>query len=174
MRASFPFRPVTFLRSSSGLGLATALDLLAANAHVSIVDRSPPPESASLPASRTRYVQTDITDVKQIQEAVDATVKWTGETGAPLGGVINCAGVGTAAKIINASNEPHHLDLWDFAIAVNLTGSFNLTRLALQHLVKVEPEDTPDGERGVVIFVSSAAAVRLFICSNTLITSCIV
>ncbi|KAG6878876.1 hypothetical protein C0992_006966 [Termitomyces sp. T32_za158] len=150
----------TFIVSggSSGLGLATVLDLLAANAHVSIVDRSPPPESASLPASRTRYLQTDITDVKQIQEAVDATVQWTGETHAPLGGVINCAGVGTAAKILNASNEPHDLDLWDFAIAVNLTGSFNLTRLALPHLVKVKPEDTPDGERGVVIFVSSAAA----------------
>ncbi|KAG6900631.1 hypothetical protein C0993_007308 [Termitomyces sp. T159_Od127] len=150
----------TFIVSggSSGLGLATVLDLLAANACVSILDRSPPPESASLPASHTRYIQTDITDVRQIQEAVDTTVQWTSETQKPLGGVINCAGVGTAAKILNSSNEPHDLDLWDFAIAVNLTGSFNLTRLVLPHLVKVKPEDTPDGERGVVIFVSSAAA----------------
>lgn len=81
-------------------------------------------------------------------------------TGARLGGVINCAGVGTAGKIIDATGEPHSMDLWDFTIAVNLTGSFNLTRLVLQHLVKVEPEDGEDGERGVVVFVSSAAAVR--------------
>jgi len=50
------------------------------------------------------------------------------------------------------------LDIWDFTIAVNLTGSFNLTRLVLEHLVKVDPESGTDGERGVVIFVSSAAA----------------
>lgn len=41
---------------------------------------------------------------------------------------------------------------------VNLTGSFNLTRLVLEHLIKVDPEPGSDGERGVVIFVSSAAA----------------
>jgi 3-hydroxyacyl-CoA dehydrogenase / 3-hydroxy-2-methylbutyryl-CoA dehydrogenase len=74
--------------------------------------------------------------------------------------VINCAGVGTAEKIIDAKHEAHALDLWDFTLGVNLNGAFNLTRLALEHLVKVDPEPTEDGERGVVIFVSSAAAVR--------------
>ncbi|KAG6834716.1 hypothetical protein H0H93_007847, partial [Arthromyces matolae] len=143
---------------SSGLGLATVLDLLSSQAFIAIVDLSPPSASTSLPSSNTRYIKTDITDVAQVQAAVDATVQWTQETGAPLGGVINCAGVATAAKILDASNEPHGLDLWDFAIAVNLTGSFNLTRLVLPHLVKVKPEDTSDGERGVVVFVSSSAA----------------
>lgn len=57
------------------------------------------------------------------------------------------------------------MDLWDFALAVNLTGSFNLTRLVLKHLVKVEPEEGADGERGVVVFVSSAAAVSLLLIS---------
>ncbi|KAG6855904.1 hypothetical protein H0H87_009507 [Tephrocybe sp. NHM501043] len=150
----------TFIVSggSSGLGLATVFDLLSSDAYIAILDRAEPPASASLPASRTRYFQTDITEVSQIQAAVDATVQWTQQTDAPLGGVINCAGVGTAAKIIDASNEPHSLDLWDFAIAVNLTGSFNLTRLALPHLVNGQPEETPDGERGVIVFVSSSAA----------------
>ncbi|KAG6916467.1 hypothetical protein DXG01_006661 [Tephrocybe rancida] len=150
----------TFIVSggSSGLGLATVLDLLSFSAYIAILDRSAPPESASLPSSHTRYIQTDITEVSQIQAAVDATVQWAKETNAPLGGVINCAGVGTAAKILDASGEPHSLDLWDFAIAVNLTGSFNLSRLALPHLVKVQPEETEDGERGVIVFVSSAAA----------------
>jgi 3-hydroxyacyl-CoA dehydrogenase / 3-hydroxy-2-methylbutyryl-CoA dehydrogenase len=74
--------------------------------------------------------------------------------------VINCAGVGTAGKIIDANNEAHDLGIWDFTLDVNLNGTFNLTRLALEHLVKVDPEPTEDGERGVIIFVSSAAAVR--------------
>ncbi|KAJ7663882.1 3-hydroxy-acyl-CoA-dehydrogenase [Mycena polygramma] len=148
----------TFIVSggSSGLGLATVQDLISADAYISILDRSPPP--ADLPASKIKYYETDITKLAEIERAVDGTVEWAATRGAPLGGVINCAGVGIAAKIIDAHNEPHSLDLWDFMLAVNLTGTFNLTRLALRHLVKVTPEDGPDGERGVVVLVSSAAA----------------
>ncbi|RDB23573.1 hypothetical protein Hypma_008908 [Hypsizygus marmoreus] len=148
----------TFIVSggSSGLGLATVHSLLNAKAYVSVVDRSPPP--SDLPTSHVKFIQTDITRVEQVEKAVEDTVTWASQTEAPLGGVINCAGVGTAGKIIDAHNRPHSLDLWNFTLAVNLTGSFNLTRLALQHLVNVKPEDTPDGERGVIVFVASAAA----------------
>ena len=146
--------------SSSGLGLATVEDLLSQRAFVSVVDRSPPPNTIAHHPN-LKFFKTDITNVSQIETAVKSTVAWTRETKACLGGVINCAGVGTAAKIIDAHGEPHLLDLWDFSLAVNLTGSFNLTRLVLKHLVKVEQEEGVDGERGIVIFVSSAAAVRL-------------
>ncbi|ESK93179.1 3-hydroxyacyl- dehydrogenase [Moniliophthora roreri MCA 2997] len=141
---------------SSGLGLATVQYLIGAKAFISILDRSPPPSELS--SSQTKFFQTDITKVDEIERAVEDTVAWTKETGAVLGGVINCAGVGVAAKIIDAQNKPHTLDLWDFVLAVNLTGSFNLTRLVLKHLVHVEPEPEKDGERGVVVLVSSAAA----------------
>lgn len=40
------------------------------------------------------FVQMDITNVEQVQEAVDRTVAWSKETGAELGGVINSAGIG--------------------------------------------------------------------------------
>ncbi|KAH8832875.1 3-hydroxyacyl-CoA dehydrogenase [Flagelloscypha sp. PMI_526] len=140
---------------SSGLGLATVKNLVdSGNTYVSILDQKPPLES--LP--NTKFIELDITDAQKIQSAIDDTVQWTQTTGAPLGGVVNCAGVGTVHKIINAENEPFPLDLWNFTIEVNLTGSFNLTRLALKELVKVKPEDTPDGERGVIIFVASSAA----------------
>ncbi|KAG9223981.1 hypothetical protein CCMSSC00406_0004403 [Pleurotus cornucopiae] len=152
----------TFIVSggSSGLGLATVHDLLKANAYVSIFDRSVPP--TNLPGSHVRFFKVDITQVKEIEDAVDGTVEWTQETGARLGGVVNCAGVASAAKIIDKNGEPHPLDRWDFTLAVNATGSFNLSRIALKHLVKVVPEDTVDGERGVIIFVSSSAAVGRF------------
>lgn len=83
----------------------------------------------------------------------------------------------TDMQIIDSNNKPMSLDLWDFTLSVkyrvlhqmykhrtnvsntSLTGTFNLTRLALQHLVSVTPEEGPDGERGVVILVSSSAAV---------------
>lgn len=145
----------TSIYSSSGLGLATVLDLLACGAYVSIVDRSPPD---SLPQEKAIYIETDITSVSDIESAVSRTVAWTHETLARLGGVVNCAGIGTAAKIIDTKKEPHALDLWDYVLAVNLTGTFNLTRLALKHLVDVASEEGGDGEKGVIIMVSSAAA----------------
>jgi len=49
--------------------------------------------------------------------------------------------------------------VWNLAIDINLTGTFNLTRIACKHLVKV-PTEGPDGERGVVVMVASSAAVR--------------
>ncbi|KAJ3813477.1 3-hydroxyacyl-CoA dehydrogenase [Lentinula aff. lateritia] len=148
----------TFIVSggSSGLGLATVQMLVQAKSYVSILDREPPP--SDIIGAQVKFFPTDITVINDIEKAVDETVNWTKQTGAALGGVINCAGVAAGAKIIDAQNEPHSLDLWDFVLAVNLTGTFNLTRLALKHMVHNEPEEGPDAERGVIVLVSSSAA----------------
>lgn len=138
--------------------------LVHANAYVSILDRAPPPSDIEGP--QAKFFQTDITIVSDIEKAVEEAVAWTKQTDALLGGVICSAGVGAGAKIIDAQNEPHSLDLWDFVLAVNLTGTFNLTRLALKHMVHNQPEESIDGERGVVILVSSSAAVRLSVESS--------
>lgn len=60
--------------------------------------------------------------------------------------------------MINPEGKIHSLELWDETLVVNLTGTFNLTRLALEHLTRVKPEGS-DGERGVVIMVASEVAV---------------
>jgi len=148
----------TFLVSggSSGLGLATVEMLIQAKAYISILDKSPPPENVIGP--QVKFYQTDIAVVADIEKAVEETVAWTTQTGAILRGVVNSAGVAAGAKIIDSRNEPHSLDLWDFVLAVNLTGTFNLTRLALKHMVRSEPDEGLDGERGVIILVSSSAA----------------
>lgn len=159
--------------------------LVQANAYVSILDRAPPP--SVIEGDQVRFFQTDITLVGAIEKAVEETVAWTKETGNPagptiregiyshedidfaLGGVINCAGVGAGAKIIDAQNEPHSLELFEFVLAVNLTGSFNLTRLALKHMVHNKPEEGVDGERGVIVLVSSSAAVSCLLNRKLLI-----
>ncbi|EIN05571.1 3-hydroxyacyl-CoA dehydrogenase [Punctularia strigosozonata HHB-11173 SS5] len=160
---------------SSGLGLATAQNLLEAGAYISVLDLNPPPEQLHIQSgsscqeynARVKYFETDITSLSDIERAVAGTVQWFKDSGAPLGGVINCAGVGLPSKILDYKKEPHPLDRWEFVMAVNLTGSFNLTRLCLPHLASVEPElpteetrdtSSADGERGVVVFASSAAA----------------
>ncbi|KAI5121872.1 hypothetical protein M0805_001080 [Coniferiporia weirii] len=146
----------TFIISggSSGLGLATAYTLLDAGASVSVLDLH---ENDELRGERVRFFKTDITADGEVEAAVEGTVSWAKETGATLGGVVNCAGIATAAKVIDAHGNPHSLDLWNFAVAVNLTGAFNLTRLVCKHLINVTPEGS-DGERGIVIFVASSAA----------------
>ncbi|KAH8116318.1 short chain type dehydrogenase [Phellopilus nigrolimitatus] len=149
----------TFIISggSSGLGLATAHNLLDVDAFVSILDLNENVDLSKEFDKRVKFFKVDITKDDEVNSAVEGTVAWTHETGAHLGGVINCAGVATAAKIIDARGDPHSLDLWNFAIAVNLTGTFNLSRLVCKHLVQVPPEGV-DNERGIVIFVASSAA----------------
>ncbi|KAJ7249495.1 putative 3-hydroxyacyl-CoA dehydrogenase [Mycena haematopus] len=137
---------------ASGLGLATVKDLVDANARVVILDRAELQET--FPTDLVLFIRLDITRLDDVARAVNDAVAWTERTGAYLGGVINCAG---SAQIIDARGKPHSIENWQRHLDVNLTGAFNLTRLVLEHLVRVPPEDD-DGERGVVILVSSTAA----------------
>jgi 3-hydroxyacyl-CoA dehydrogenase/3-hydroxy-2-methylbutyryl-CoA dehydrogenase len=61
--------------------------------------------------------------------------------------------------MIDKSGNSHPLDLFEFVVSLNLTGTFNLTRLVVAEIAKQEPVG-PDGERGIVIMVSSSSAVR--------------
>ncbi|KAJ6580874.1 hypothetical protein B0H19DRAFT_486894 [Mycena capillaripes] len=140
---------------SSGLGLATVQDLIDAKARVVILDRAEPQEAFT--TDRVLFIRIDITRLDDVALAVKDAVAWTKQTGAILGGVINCAGIGANEAIIDARGKPHSVENWERHLAINLTGPFNLTRLVLEHLIRVPPEDG-DGERGVVILVSSTAA----------------
>jgi NAD(P)-dependent dehydrogenase (short-subunit alcohol dehydrogenase family) len=52
-----------------------------------------------LSPAAVKFFHTDITKLAEIERAIEETMAWTKETGATLGGVINCAGVGAAAKV---------------------------------------------------------------------------
>ena len=86
--------------------------------YIAILDRSALP--TDLVSSRAENFKPHITDVAQIDGAVEGTVQCVKDMEAVLDGVINCAGVGTAAKTIHG--EPHSLDLWNSAIDMNLSG----------------------------------------------------
>ncbi|KAF7371083.1 3-hydroxy-acyl-CoA dehydrogenase [Mycena sanguinolenta] len=129
--------------SSSGLGLAAVKDLVDADARVVILDRADPQETFE--TERVLFIRVDITHHDDVALAVKDAVAWTERTGAFLGGMIDGRG------------KPHSIEGWQRHVDINLTGAFNLTRLVLQRLIRVPPEDD-DGERGVVILVSSTAA----------------
>ena len=73
-----------------------------------------------------------------------------------LSGLVNCAGIGPAAKTIGKDGA-HSLALFTRVITINLIGSFNMIRLAAEAMVKNEP-DAATGERGVMISTASVAA----------------
>jgi NADP-dependent 3-hydroxy acid dehydrogenase YdfG len=85
------------LISSSGLGKATVEMLLKEGAFASILDVNESKEAWTKPSS-VKFIKTDIRETKDIEKAISETVEWASKMHAPLGGVINCAGVGTAAK----------------------------------------------------------------------------
>ena len=105
----------------------------------------------------TRFFQTDVSDTESIAAAIKATESWVQQTGKKIGGVIAAAGVSTPAKIIDRHGDPFDIESFDFVMNVNVRGSIDLVRQLLPHMVKVEPEGQ-DGERGVIILVSSSAA----------------
>jgi NAD(P)-dependent dehydrogenase (short-subunit alcohol dehydrogenase family) len=70
--------------------------------------------------------------------------------------VMNIAGIGTAKRLIGKDGTPMPLEDFRRVIEVNLIGTFNVTRLAVAEMVKLEALD--DGERGVVVNTASVAA----------------
>jgi NAD(P)-dependent dehydrogenase (short-subunit alcohol dehydrogenase family) len=135
---------------ASGLGGATARALAARGAKVFALDLPKAVANADAVDGIT-YVEADVTSPEQVQAAVDTVVA----AGAPLRITVNCAGVGTAGRIVGKSG-PHDLDTYRKVIEVNLIGTFNVLRLAAEAIAKT-PE-LADGQRGVVINTASVAA----------------
>jgi NAD(P)-dependent dehydrogenase (short-subunit alcohol dehydrogenase family) len=93
----------TFIISGgcSGLGLATARDLHAAGAYVSLLDLNDEAgdEIVKELGSRAKFFECDVSETQSVQTAVDGTAKWITETGKAMGGVVAAAGVGAAQKV---------------------------------------------------------------------------
>ena len=91
---------------SSGLGLAAVQHLLEAGAYVAVCDLKPPQSDLG---KHSKFWELDITKSDAVESVVEQVVAWSKETGATLGGVVNCAGVGTAAKVYFPLRVPQTL-----------------------------------------------------------------
>lgn len=105
----------------------------------------------------TRFFQVDVSDTESIAAAIKGIKSWVEQTGKAIGGVIAAAGVSTPAKIIDRYGDPFDIKSFDFVMNINVRGSIDLVRQLLPHMIHAEPE-APDGERGVVLLISSSAA----------------
>src|SRR5215207_3481102 len=137
--------------AASGLGAATARALAERGARVYGLDLESAIAKVADTAGPTvgvEYVSADVTQPDQVQAAID------GVSG-PLRVVVNCAGIGTAARVLSRKG-PHDLDLFRRVVEINLIGTFNVLRLAAQAMARTEPLD--EGQRGVIVNTASIAA----------------
>ena len=135
--------------AASGLGASTAAALAQSGAKVVGLDLAGAIERAT-PADGVRLVATDVTDEAQVREAVGQAAAL-----APLRVAVNCAGIGTAGRILSRTG-PHDLEVFRSIVDVNLVGTFNLLRLAAEAMAGNDADET--GQRGVIVNTASIAA----------------
>jgi NAD(P)-dependent dehydrogenase (short-subunit alcohol dehydrogenase family) len=137
---------------ASGLGGATAELIVENGGKVVIADVQEQlgKELAAKLGASAQFVRCDVTSEADGQAVVDAAVKL-----GQLVGLVNCAGIGPAAKTVG-KDGPHRLDMFTKVIQINLIGTFNMIRLAATAMCKNTPN--AEGEKGVIINTASVAA----------------
>jgi len=138
---------------ASGLGEATVRMVVAAGGKAVILDRpdSAGDEVATALGTRATFVAADVTSGEQVTAAIAQAIEHFGT----LHAAVNCAGIGAAMRTVTKQG-PMPLEIFAKVIAVNLTGTFNVIRLAAAQMARNTPN--AEGERGVVVNTASAAA----------------
>ncbi len=136
---------------ASGLGAATARLLVEHGAKVAIFDLN---EKAGLAAAAeigAMFVKVDVSNVSSVGEALQATSSTQGVARI----LVNCAGIGGAAKTVDRHGLPFPLESFRKVIDVNLIGTFNVISQFAALLVRA---DSQGEERGVIVNTASVAA----------------
>ncbi|SJM65739.1 SDR family NAD(P)-dependent oxidoreductase [Agrococcus casei] len=128
---------------AGGLGAATAKALAAAGATVVVADL----KEGSEPG--VTYLRTDVTNETDVREAVA-----TASAVAPLRIVVNCAGIIGAERAVGREGA-QPLEHFERVIRINLTGTFNVIRIAAEQM---QTNDDVGEERGVIVNTASVAA----------------
>ena len=138
---------------ASGLGEATSRLLAQRGVKVVVADLERQSEKGEALAKEIggAWVPCDVTNAEQVQVAVTTAVEM-----APLRALVNCAGIGFAARTISRDGTPADLDWFKRVIDINLTGTFNCIRLSAQAMNTNEADE--DGCRGAIVNTASVAA----------------
>ncbi|QRP43098.1 SDR family NAD(P)-dependent oxidoreductase [Amycolatopsis sp. FDAARGOS 1241] len=141
---------------ASGLGAGTARMLVAGGGRVGILDLpgSAGAEFAAGLGDAALFVPADVSDEAEVEKAVAQVADRFGR----LDVCVNAAGISPAARVLSRKGELHPLTLFRRTVEINLVGAFDVLRHAVAVMSRNEPE--PDGERGLIVNVSSAAALE--------------
>jgi NAD(P)-dependent dehydrogenase (short-subunit alcohol dehydrogenase family) len=136
---------------SSGLGAACVETLARRGARVIVADLALPRGNVRDEFSdRILFSRTDVTNEAEVRSAIAA-----GERFGPLRGVVACAGILHAERVLGRSGVAS-IEAFRRVIDVNLNGTFNAVRLAAEAIARSEPLE--DELRGVVVMTSSVSA----------------
>ncbi|MBB5390757.1 MULTISPECIES: SDR family NAD(P)-dependent oxidoreductase [unclassified Herbaspirillum] len=136
--------------AASGLGAATARMIAAAGGKPVLADLNEEVGSKLAQELNGVFVRCDVS----AEEDAQAVVRAAQQLGT-VRGLINCAGIAPAEKLIGKSG-PHTMALFMKTLNINLVGSFNMARFAADAMARTEPAQ--EGERGVIINTASVAA----------------
>lgn len=138
---------------ASGLGEACLRNLVKDGANVAIfdIDAGRSEKLIMELGPKVIFVKVDVTSSESAEAGIEKTVKAFGA----IDIAINCAGVGTPAKVFSKKGA-QPLDVFSRVVQINLIGTFNIIRLAVGQMVKNRPD--ANGERGVIINTGSVAA----------------
>ncbi|QBR03568.1 SDR family NAD(P)-dependent oxidoreductase [Paraburkholderia pallida] len=138
---------------ASGLGLASAKQLLEKGAQVVIADLASSRGAAVAdelgPAAS--FVPADVTSEADMTAVFEAATKR-----GTLRALVHCAGRGGAVRLIEKDGSPGSLQAFEDVVRVNLIGTFNALRLAAAAMARNTPN--AGGERGACVLTASVAA----------------
>ena len=144
---------------ASGLGEATARELVRRGAQVALLDRNAGQAekvaqalNAEFGAGRAIACTCDITDTASVTAALDRAAAAHG----PARILMNVAGIGSAKRVVQRDGSAAPLEDFVRVVQINLIGTYNVSRLfaaACSRLPVLE-----NGERGVIVFTASVAA----------------
>lgn len=138
---------------ASGLGEAVARELAANGARVCLFDLNAERGQALATELGGSFAQVDVCDPDSVDVGFAAARTAQGQERI----LVNCAGIGVAAKTVDKHGNPHDFAFFDKVIRINLIGSFVCASRAAAGMITAEPI-TDDGERGVIISTASVAA----------------
>jgi NAD(P)-dependent dehydrogenase (short-subunit alcohol dehydrogenase family) len=137
---------------ASGLGAGAARVLSEAGARCALLDRNVDLAREVAAEIDGLALASDVVDTASIETALAAA---SAELGVPRI-VLNAAGIDVAIRTAGPKG-PHSLAEFERVLRVNLTGTFNVARLAAQAMT-AEPPLNEDGERGVIVNIASVVA----------------
>lgn len=140
--ARFAGRTVIVTGAASGIGRATATRILAEGGRVVAVDLAEEGLKSLVPAAgEVVPVVADITRAEDIQRIVEAA-------GERIDALANIAGIMDGMTPLHETDD----QLWERVFALNVTGTFALTRAVLPAML--------EARRGAIVHIASEAALR--------------
>ncbi len=142
---------------ASGLGKATVQQLRAEGVKVAIFDRDEDRGREAAEELGAVFCKVDVTSEDSVDAGFAAARKANGQERI----LVNCAGIGSAAKTASRSRETGEikhfpLEIFNLTIQINLVGTFRCVAKSAAGMLTLDPLE--GGERGAIVMTASVAA----------------